>query len=395
MKLFKNLRFKRRKQMEEVSKRYEGEVLLSDVKKDPSAIKPYIIEGCERLTKDVQELANDRHEYRSLTNYLTDIQLIENLQTADRLKLEDIAGNILLLTETKNASIEVTKKMPDSQFWELEKYKEEIPQAILRMKENEENQIILKRDMDYLEGEKLEWTYEKNALTIEMKRLKKVVYALVGLLGVLILFFLIVEKTMKMDAGIYGIVILGIIMIAIMLILLRILNDKTVMKQSQVNYNAAVSLQNRIKLRYVNATNAVDYAKEKYHVTTARDFEKQWETYLDICHEKERLERTNDDLEYYKETLVKLLRKYQLYDASIWQYQAQALVFAKEMVEIKHSLLERRGKIRKRMEFLTENVENKHKEILSVATEYNMLTEDVRGILHSVEQFLNPNDKTN
>lgn len=395
MKLFKKLFFRRKKKLDEVSKRYEGDTLFSEIKKDPESVKSYIIEGCEQLTREVQELANDRHEYRSLTNYLTDIQLIENLHTEDRGKMEDIANNILMLTENQRASLEITKKMPDSQFVEMEKMKDRAPQAIRRMRENEENQLVLKRDMDYLEGEKLEWTYEKNALTIELGRLKKVVYSLVGLVAALVLFFVVMKLTMDMDAGIYGFSIIGLLLVAIMLVLLRILNDKTIIKQSQVNYNAAVTLQNRIKLRYVNATNAVDYAKEKYHVTSSHDFEKQWEMYLDICKEKERLERTNDDLEYYKDVLVKLLRKYQLYDSGIWRYQAHALVIPKEMVEIKHSLLERRGKIRKRMEALTESIDTKYKEVFAVAKEYRLLTEDVRSILNSVEQFLNPNDKTN
>lgn len=390
MKLFKNLRFGRKKKLEEVSKRYENDVLAGSGKWDVSTAKKYILEGCEQLTKDVQELVDDRNEYRSLTNYLTDIQLIENLNTADRDKINDVANNILSLTENKNASLEITKKMPDSQFMDMQKYQEEVPEAIVRLKENEKNQEILKKDIDYLEGEKLEWTYEGNVLTVEIHRLKKVVYYLVGFFVMLALFFAIMKAAVQMDAGIYGILILAIVLIATLAILLRILNDKTIIKQSQVNYNAAVTLQNRIKLRYVNATNAVEYVREKYHVSSAQDFQKQWDTYLDICAEKERLERTNDDLEYYKEVLVKILRKYQLYDAGIWAYQAQALVEPREMVEIKHSLLERRTKIRKRIEFLTENLQNKQGEINRVANEQNLMTDDVNAILNSVERALNP-----
>lgn len=390
MKLFKNLRFGKKKKLEEVSKRYENDVLAGSGKWDVSTAKKYILEGCEQLTKDVQELVDDRNEYRSLTNYLTDIQLIENLNTADRDKINDVANNILSLTENKNASLEITKKMPDSQFMDMQKYQEEVPEAIVRLKENEKNQEILKKDIDYLEGEKLEWTYEGNVLTVEIHRLKKVVYYLVGFFVMLALFFAIMKAAVQMDAGIYGILILAIVLIATLAILLRILNDKTIIKQSQVNYNAAVTLQNRIKLRYVNATNAVEYVREKYHVSSAQDFQKQWDTYLDICAEKERLERTNDDLEYYKEVLVKILRKYQLYDAGIWAYQAQALVEPREMVEIKHSLLERRTKIRKRIEFLTENLQNKQGEINRVANEQNLMTDDVNAILNSVERALNP-----
>lgn len=393
MKFLKKLFSRKKNKLEEVSKRYEADTTLLHGKKDVAVIKNYILESCEQLTKDVSELSNDRHEYRTVTNYLTDIQTIENLHTDDRLKIEDIAANIISLNESRNASIEATKRMPDSQFMEMDKYKDSAPAAIRRMKENEENQQVLKRDMDYLEGEKLEWTYEKNELFAEIKHLKKAMFFLLAIMASLAVLFLVIRFAMHMDAGLYGFLILGLLFIAILVIVLRMINDKTQIKQSQVNYNAAVTLQNRIKLRYVNATNAVDYVKEKYHVTSARDFEKQWELYLDICKEKERLERTNDDLIYYKEVLVKLLRKYQLYDAAIWQYQVNALVYPKEMVEIKHSLLERRGKIRSRLETITDSIDNRYKEIYAVAKEYNLLTGDIRAILHSVEQFLDPNGK--
>lgn len=393
MKLFKNLKLRKQKKLEEVSKRYEGEVLLAKDSKNPASVKKYIVEGCEQLTLDVQELANDKHEYRSLTNYLTDIQLIENLNTADRDRLTEVAENIMHLTENKNVSLEITKKMPDSQFRDMEKYQEEAPKAILRLRENEKQQEVLKKDIDYLEGEKLEWTYETHLMNKELKTLKKAVYSLLGLLGALVIFFLVIYVTMEMNAGIYGLLIVGILVLGVTFLMLRMLNDKAVIKQSQVNYNAAVTLQNRIKLRYVNATNAVEYAKEKYHVSSSQDFEKQWQMYLDICAEKERLERTNDDLDYYKEVLVKILRKYQLYDSGIWQYQAQALVNPKEMVEIKHSLLERRGKLRNRMEFLTENIENKKSDIYRVAKAHDLMNGDVTGILNSVDRFLTPENK--
>ena len=60
-------------------------------------------------------------------------------------------------------------------------------------------------------------------------------------------------------------------------------------------------------------------------------------------------------------------------------------------IEIKHSLLERRAKVRKRIEFLTENVENKYNDMKRVASDQDLMTEDVKGILNSVERALAPN----
>lgn len=393
MNFFKKLRLRRQKKMEEVTKRYEGEVLLPNHSKDSAHLKKYIVEGCEGLTKDVQDLVNNRKEYATITSYLNDIQCIENLDTPDKERLKDAAYNILQLTDTKNASLEITQRMPESQFKSMEKYKDEIPQAIKRMQENEKDQAVLKRDMDYLEGEKLEWTYEETSLTGEVRMLKRVSVLLIVLLGLLILFFMAAEMFFQKEAGIFGVIIVGGVAFGEMLTLIRILNDKTIMKQSRVNYNAAVTIQNKIKIKYVNVTNAVDYAKEKYHVSSGTEFEKQWQTYLDIAMEKDRLDRTNDDLEYYKEVMLRILHKYHLFDAGIWQFQTAALVDPKEMVEVKHALLERRGKIRKRIEFQTKSVTEGKKELYDLAVKNGILTADVKAILDSIERLLNPNER--
>ena len=53
--------------------------------------------------------------------------------------------------------------------------------------------------------------------------------------------------------------------------------------------------------------------------------------------------------------------------------------------------MERRAKVRKRIEFLTENVENKYNDMKRVASDQDLMTEDVKGILNSVERALAPN----
>lgn len=40
-------------------------------------------------------------------------------------------------------------------------------------------------------------------------------------------------------------------------------------------------LLNKVKLKYINVANAVDYACEKYHVKSAGELENQWRYYLE------------------------------------------------------------------------------------------------------------------
>lgn len=45
--------------------------------------------------------------------------------------------------------------------------------------------------------------------------------------------------------------------------------------------NRAIVLLNKVKLKYINVANAVDYACEKYHVKSAGELENQWQYYLE------------------------------------------------------------------------------------------------------------------
>jgi hypothetical protein len=96
----------------------------------------------------------------------------------------------------------------------------------------------------------------------------------------------------------------------------------------------------------VNITNAVDYGRDRFHVRDSREFEYQWEMYQDAMREQEKYRKTNEDLNYYYDKLVNLLKKCDLYDSRVWIEQPQALTDQKEMVEIKHNLLVRRQKLR-------------------------------------------------
>ena len=49
--------------------------------------------------------------------------------------------------------------------------------------------------------------------------------------------------------------------------------------------------------------------------------------------------------------MIRVLAKYRLYDAKVWVPQAVALVDHNEMVEVTHSLVTRRQKLRNRMEY--------------------------------------------
>lgn len=381
---------KEKKQLDEVVKRYESEVLLEEQKEDQEIVRRYVLEQCEVMTELTTDYVNAKSEYETVTSYLTDIQTIEEgMDEPDQEKLLEIAENIMHLTQAKDDMLSKVNRLPDSQYNQMERHKDEIPKAIVRLQANEKTQEMIRRDLDYLEGEKVEWTYEKTAIKSEQRIIKRVSIAVMSLLALLVLAFFGAAFLNETQAS--SVLIVAVLIVAVIesMLLVRIQNNKTLIKQCSANYNKAVSIQNSVKYKYVNVTNAVDYAHELYNVKSAKDFEVKWQLYLEAVKEREKLSRANDDLSYYQEMMVELLRLYRLFDASIWPYQAVAIVDPKEMVEVKHALFERRQKIRNRIEGSMKTIEEAKSRVEQLCMQQKMMTPQIRGILESVDKILN------
>ena len=378
---------KEKKKLKEVTDRYEADILSSERLKDIDFVKRYVVEQCEQMTKSATELSDLKKEYATLTSYLTDIQLIETMDEEDHNKLLDIANNIVNLNKAKKDMMETLGKIPDSRYNALDSYEDDIPKAIERLRENEHTQAVMKKDMEYLDGEKIEWAYEKSAINDEQNTLKKFSLLLILLIGSAAIVYFCLMNLYGGEKVHLALIIALISGVAECGILWRMQNNKRDILQCNVNYNKAVEIQNSVKLKYVNITNAVDYAHDKYNTKSADDLAADWQKYLEAKKDRERLIEANEDLEYYRNAMVELLRSYNLYDAITWPYQVDALLDPKEMVEVKHAHLEKRQNVRLRMGELIDTVRDTKNVVEKLTTEQNVLNAEVRGIIETVNRI--------
>ena len=378
---------KEKKKLKEVTDRYEADILSSERLKDIDFVKRYVVEQCEQMTKSATELSDLKKEYATLTSYLTDLQLIETMDEEDHNKLLDIANNIVNLNKAKKDMMETLGKIPDSRYNAIGSYEDDIPKAIERLRENERTQAVMKKDMEYLDGEKIEWAYEKSAINDEQNTLKKFSFLLILLIGSAAIVYFCLMNLYGGEKVHLALIIALISGVAECGILWRMQNNKRDILQCNVNYNKAVEIQNSVKLKYVNITNAVDYAHDKYNTKSADDLAADWQKYLEAKKDRERLIEANEDLEYYRNAMVELLRSYNLYDALTWPYQVDALLDPKEMVEVKHAHLEKRQNVRLRMGELIDTVRDTKDVVEKLTTEQNVLNAEVRGIIETVNRI--------
>ncbi len=241
--------------------------------------------------------------------------------------------------------------------------------------------------MQYLEGEKEEWRYYKDALEQESRVLRKLLYVLAGVFAAAAILIVALGLALHFDITLpFLVATLAAAAVGTGMVW-RLQNDSLDIKRSQANINRAITLLNKISFKYVNVTNAVDYACEKYHAKNSYELNYIWEQYLEEVREREKYEKTNDELEYFNDKLMMLLHRYRLYDTKIWIHQAQAILDKKEMVEVKHELLVRRQKLRSTMEGQIANIQKAKSDILKIVRERPGDDVEIKSILESVDEI--------
>ena len=145
--------------------------------------------------------------------------------------------------------------------------------------------------------------------------------------------------------------------------------------------NRLILLQNKVKIRYVNNTNLLDYLKLKYGVDRAETLNRMWEQYLEEKELRQIQEETEEELRFCNQDLLRTLRQYQIKIPEIWPSQVMALVNKKEMVEVRHSLISRRQSLRKQLEYNRELAQKAQNIIKQIANDY---PQDAKDILQKV-----------
>ena len=375
--------FRRKKKKNiEIAEETIQPVVLTDQK----AINSYVVNLCEQMIDISREMEEVRREYDQVTSYLNDITIVEGLEGQQKEMLIDVATNVSKLTKARNDYLNAEHKISDDTFTLMDENEAEIPDVIKRLKGNETYLDAIKRDMNRLAGEKVEWSVLRQERVEEQRQLRKSSYLMLYVLGGAAVLVTILSIMMKWDfLPIFIVAFLATLAGAY--VILRMQDCAREIKKCDINLNRAIFLENRVKIKYVNIKNAVDYTCERFHVNNSLELTYNYEQYIEACKEREKFKQTNEDLEYFNGRLVRILQGLHLYDARIWLNYANAVIDPREMVEVKHDLFSRRQKLRGRIEYNLNAIEDMKKEVEKYIDKMSGKTEQVRTILERVEEL--------
>ena len=354
---------------------------------DPKKLERYILDSCEQIIASTKAMERQKMEYRIVTRYLNDIKAIENLPKDKAKDLRSTASKIIELEENLVNARAIQRNITDEQFEVIADEEEDMPEIINRFSSDEIYQAKLKRNLSYLEGEKSRWEIEREELQIQVKLFKRMAIAIMVSFMTLLILLLTMNSATEVDVSIWVFVVLFICAVSDFIVFLRqnkIAKDK---KYAIIHLNQSISMLNVERMKYVNVTNSVEYSKDKYMVNNAVELQYVWEQYQDKVRDQIRYFENNEDLEFYKNKLENILGSIGLADEKIWLNQINALIDRQDMADCRHRLVQRRKKIRDRLDDHRRIVQEERDEIDRLMMSHEHYLPEIQEIIKSVDKL--------
>lgn len=350
-------------------------------------VEKYVKSQCDFLNETSKYIDDAKEEYSVVTSYFSDIQLIDAAPPEIRKNITKVAQGILTLSVDRKIYHTTDKRLSNSVYAKMEILEPDMPKALVKLQNDESYYNTVKKDLKILEGERMSIRYDAKDLVKQQIHIKRVSTILAA--GLSVVFFLfILAAFMLQDSETTSLFLTFVILSALLAIglfaLLRTIERKVMVTEYKLN--RATQLLNKTKIKYINIANMLDYEYKKYGVKKSHELARQYETYLDVKREKEKISRLTDDLNASEEHLMMLLEGLGLYDTHIWITQVKALVDTREMSEIRHQLSLKRQKLRTQIEYDQNRVDEVKQNIMNTVAE-NPGYKDM--ILEMIENYEN------
>lgn len=345
------------------------------------------IRGCaEQIKNASQKLDEVADEYNMVTAYLKDIEEIEALPQGEKEAILDSAKKVQIIEGARKEYKAKKNRLTDGQFYHMQRYEEIMPKPYEDIKKAEEYRDLIKSDLGKLEGEKHAYYYRKGELRHEIANVKGMITICSMAMVVCIFMLLVLQYGFEMETKLGYILTVGAGAAIITFLYVRFLDCKSQLERTEKGINKIILLKNTVNIRYVNNTNLLDYLYMKYKVNSGKELLKMWERYQQEKQERSRDEQNKEDLDYHKRQLTSILRRYQLHDPDIWIHQTEALLDKKEMVEIRHNLVDRRQKLRVQIDYNKRLVSEAKKEVNQVISDYPSYRDEILQLVEQIKR---------
>lgn len=318
---------------------------------EPDEKQEYVASLKDTVTSLEEKNAGIKAEYKAVSSYLSDIQLIDTMPAEEHDKLVKLAKHIQTLTVDRKIYQTTEGRISNSRYISMQHHEDEIKDVIVDMSNDEQRIQMISRDMKIIEAEKFGLRQDAKDLSHDQNLVGQI--TLISFLALISVFAVYILSSIFNPAGVNDTVFLIIIFCVLLLVTAVFLISRKIkynIKLTEAKLNRAISIHNKLKIKYVNAVSTLDYKKAKYDVDSAYELSRLYEMYLEAKKENEKYRRTTGEINEATEKLMTMLKNLNLYDPYIWQNEIRSLADKREMVEVRHRLNVRRQKLREQLE---------------------------------------------
>ena len=345
----------------------------------------YVTDCLEQMADASGEVEAVTAEYNRITSYLKDMEEIEALPGGERESLEHTARILQNLERDRSRYLTRNNRMKDSDFYQMRNQEAEIEEGIAKLREAEKYAGLIKHDLKKIDRERQAYAYRKQELSNAMANFRGM--AIIFLCASVVCFCILALMQFVFEMNAYpGFFIAGAVAaISLTVLCVKYLDYQKEWEKVLRASNRLVQLQNKVKIRYVNNSGLLDYLYIKYQVDSADKLAARWKAYQQEKEERKQYAEAEAKIEYYQKQLVAQLSRYPIHDPDRWMNQVDAILDAREMVEIRHELILQRQSLRKKLDYNQEILENARKEIMDLVETFPAYAEEIMELVGRYE----------
>lgn len=340
-----------------------------------------VLDRLQDQLKNADRIQNETIlEYNEIEKHLGDIQILETLPKEYRARIKDLAGNLLEYEKQRQDYLEGNRIISDEKYRKMDMYADEIPEKLKVMEEQERYLMLVKNDMRQIEGEKGSIIFEKDEAVKKKKFLIKFsCFCIAALILISIILIIVGNNTGKsMLLPFLVMSFIACVYIAYFVVSVKACDD-TVGKNEKM-MGRAVDLLNRVKIKYVNTVNALDYTYEKYGCNSHQELNYLWQGYRREKEEEKKFKKNTGLLAACQESLSDALKEAGFKLPNMWPHQADLLIDKAALSDFKEVLLLRHRKLKAQLDFNARQKDGMMSDIKAFARKYPEYAELLKNI---------------
>lgn len=330
----------------------------------------YVMSCIEQIAEADRESEKLTAEYSRVTGHLSDMEKIEALPPGEAELLAQNARMIYQTDRERQRYLGKKNRMSDLEYQTLQSHEDTVAEGIAKLSEAEKYAGLIKQDLRKLDIERQAYSYRQQELEQMLVNYRGMVIIFVIALGTCLGLLTVMRFVFDMDTYIGYFVAMLAGALAISLTGVKYMDAQGELKKIKRAISRLIQLQNKVKIRYVNNTNLLEYLRMKYNTKSAKRLRELWSMYQKESEERRQFAEAEAKVELYRERLVEQLASYHIREPGRWIRQTAAILDKREMVELRHELIKRRQALRKQLDYNRSIADNAHREILDLVNHY-------------------------